>query len=433
MLVNLSEGVFMTTTQKASKYGIFLVILGAVFYCYEYFLRIAPSVMHADLMQYFNIDATMFGALSGFYYYAYTPMQLVVGVMLDRYKTKYVITFAILACAVGSLLFASTTDYYIAAAGRFMQGLGSAFAFIGALKLASRYLSAWWFASFAGTCTALGFLGGATGDIALTHLMQVMGWQQLIMIFVVIGFVLATVFFLCMNFRSKKLKIFDNQAEMPLTLKAAILQLLSLFKQPYLWAAGILGALLYLPTMVFADLWGISYLQEFHGYSLTTAGLACSMIYFGWVIGAPFHGIFSNLLNRRLGPIFWGSVLAFVISIVVLYNTHLSFFMVCALFLLLGIVSSVQCLVFAMGSDVCTPRTIAMTMAFINFFVMLSGLFMQTGVGWLLDLSWSGTMQNGARVYTSIDYQHAMLVVPISLVLAAILALLVKDKKLRLK
>ena len=71
-------------------------------------------------------------------------------------------------------------------------------------------------------------------------------------------------------------------------------------------------------------------------------------------------------------------------------------------------------------------------MAFINFFVMLSGLFMQTGVGWLLDLSWSGTMQGTARLYTSSDYQHAMLVVPISLLFAALLAFVAKDKKLRL-
>ncbi len=423
----------MRVYEKASRYGVFLVILGAVFYCYEYFLRIAPSVMHIDLMQYFKIDATMFGGLSAFYYYAYTPMQLLVGISLDRYKPKYVITFAILCCAVGSLLFASTPHYYLAALGRFLQGLGSAFAFVGALKLASRYLSAWWFASFAGTCTTLGFLGGASGDILLTHLMEIITWQHLIMIFVALGFVLAIVFWICMSLKPLGMKTFDYSREPPLTLNGAILQLLNLFKQPYLWMAGILGALLYLPTMVFADLWGIPYLQEFHGYSLTQAGLATSMVYFGWAIASPFYGIISNLLRKRLRVIFVGALLAFIVSWVVLYDTHLSFAGVCILFLFLGILSSVECLTFAMGADVCTPRTIAMTMAFINFFIMLSGIFMQTVVGWLLDISWSGTVQNGVRIYTSLDYQHAMLVVPVSLIIAVFLALIVKDKKLRLE
>lgn len=423
----------MVNRQKASKFGVFLVILGALFYCYEYFLRIAPSVMEPDLLHYFGIDATLFGTLVGFYYYAYTPMQLVVGVTLDRYKTRDVITFAILCCAIGSLMFATTHNYEVAAVGRFLQGLGSAFAFIGALKLASRYLSAWWFGSFAGTATTLGFLGGASGDIALTHLVQHIGWQSLIHIFVVLGFVFAALFWLFMTFKPKKLITFDHSNEPPLTLNEAIIQLLMLFKEPYLWIAGILGGLLFLPTIVFADLWGIPYLQEFHGYTLTQAGLASSMIYFGWALGSPFQGIISNLLNKRLKVIFWGAVLSTITCGIVLYVHALPFTAVCILFFLLGIFSSVECITFAMGADVCTPRTTAMTMAFINFFVMLSGIFMQSGVGVLLDCNWSGSMQNGVRYYSASDYQHAMLVVPVSLLLAAIIAFWIKDKTLRLK
>lgn len=423
----------MLKKQKASNYGLLIVTLGALFYCYEYFLRIAPSVMQVDLMEYFKINATLFGSLSGFYYYAYTPMQLVVGVMLDRYKTKNVIAFAILCCTFGSILFSSTPNYELAALGRFLQGFGSAFAFIGALKLASRWLPVWWFASFSGTATTLGFLGGATGDILLTHMMRTMDWQSLLHIFVILGFILTVVFWLCMSIKLKNPVTFDQTEMPPLTLKEAIIQLLALFKNKYLWTAGILGGLLFLPTIVFADLWGIPYLQDFHGYSLTKAGFACSMIYFGWAIGSPVQGVISNLLNKRLRVILYGAVLSAIFICLVMYIQALPFIGVCFLLLLFGIASSVECLTFAMGADVCTPRTTAMTMAFINFFVMLSGLFMQRAVGWLLDFSWTGTLQNGIRVYTSQDYQHAMVVVPISLILAAILALIMRDKPLRLK
>ena len=49
--------------------------IGALFYGYEYFLRIVPSVMTHDLMKIFQIDATHLGNLAAFYYYAYDPMQ----------------------------------------------------------------------------------------------------------------------------------------------------------------------------------------------------------------------------------------------------------------------------------------------------------------------------------------------------------------------
>ncbi len=34
-----------------------ICIVGALFYCYEYFIRIAPSVMSADIMRTFHLDA----------------------------------------------------------------------------------------------------------------------------------------------------------------------------------------------------------------------------------------------------------------------------------------------------------------------------------------------------------------------------------------
>ncbi len=420
--------------QKASFFGVFIVVLGALFYCYEYFLRIAPSVMETDLMHFFNLNATLFGALSGFYYYAYTPMQLVVGVAVDRYTIRNVLVFAILCCALGSLLFASTTHYQLAALGRFMQGFGSAFAFVGALKLATKWLPVWWFAAFSGVCTSLGFLGGAFGDISLTHLVQIMGWQKLFHIFVVIGLIFAVIVWFFLSTHPQNVKEFGGKKEgmEVVTLKAAFGQLWELVRMPYIWLAGILGALLFLPTIVFADLWGIPYLQQLHGYSLTQAGLMTSMIYFGWALGGPLQGILSSVLQKRMRLLFWNSVLATVLAVVALYVSGLSYSLLCILFFVFGMVSSSEVLTFAMGRDVCTVHNTGMAMAFINFIVMISGLFMQSGVGKLLDLSWSGHMQNGLRVYTNQDYQHAIIVVPLSLLLCALITLFAKDRALKL-
>lgn len=420
----------MSQRQKASALGLTIVFLGALFYCYEYFLRIAPSVMQIDLMHYFSLNATLFGTLSGFYFYAYTPMQLVVGVMVDRYPLRNVLIFAILCCTFGSLLFAGTPHYSLAALGRFMQGFGSAFAFVGALKLASKWLPVWWFAGFSGFCTTLGFLGGASGDIVLTHWVQTMGWQRLINVFVMSGFVLAVIFWIFMSVKLKKSPHPKHDDHALPSLKDALIQLWIIMKTPYIWVAGILGGLLFLPTIVFADLWGIPYLQQLHGYNLTQAGLMTSMIYFGWALGSPLQGVISNLAKTRLRVLFWGSLVAAVLSIIALYTSDISYGLLCVIFFLFGFASSSEVIVFAMGRDVCTPQTTGMCMAFINFLVMISGLFMQRGVGKLLDLSWSGAMQNGIKTYSTHDYQHAIVIVPCSLVLAAIVAFFIKDKRL---
>ena len=56
-----------------------IVCCGMFFYCYNYFLRVSPSVMQGELTQAFHMTATQFGTLAGFYYWAYTPMQIPAG------------------------------------------------------------------------------------------------------------------------------------------------------------------------------------------------------------------------------------------------------------------------------------------------------------------------------------------------------------------
>src|ERR1051325_8696094 len=76
--------------------------LAAAFYAYEYFIRIMPSVLDVSLRQYFNYtDAATFAFVTSFYYFVYTPMQLPVGLLMDRFGPRRLLTFACFICAVG--------------------------------------------------------------------------------------------------------------------------------------------------------------------------------------------------------------------------------------------------------------------------------------------------------------------------------------------
>ena len=62
--------------------------LAALFYFYEFVLRVAPSVMVNDIMGQLGINAAQFGILTACYYYAYTPMQMLVGVLIDKFGPR---------------------------------------------------------------------------------------------------------------------------------------------------------------------------------------------------------------------------------------------------------------------------------------------------------------------------------------------------------
>ena len=136
---------------KALWFGWFVCLLTAIFYCYEYILRIVPSVMTGPLMEHFNLSALGFGWLSDSYLIAYTAMQLFVGPSLDYWGLRKMLLLALLSCVIGSFIFSFAAFYpsfILAFSGRFLIGFGSAFAFVGVLRIASIWLPKQYFSFF---------------------------------------------------------------------------------------------------------------------------------------------------------------------------------------------------------------------------------------------------------------------------------------------
>ena len=50
-------------------FSLFICALGTIFYCYEYYLRVAPSVLRPELKLANNIGEAGFGFLVSLYYF----------------------------------------------------------------------------------------------------------------------------------------------------------------------------------------------------------------------------------------------------------------------------------------------------------------------------------------------------------------------------
>src|SRR5579863_2985670 len=141
------------------------------FYFLEYAIRSAPAVMIPELAKLFGVKTVGVSAIVGTYYYTYAATSLVAGVLLDRYGAKYVIPAGTFILACGCAAFA--LPHAIAGdIGRLLQGAGSAFAFTGAVYLATHGLPAQRLATAIGVTQCLGMLGGSVGQIAVGPLVK---------------------------------------------------------------------------------------------------------------------------------------------------------------------------------------------------------------------------------------------------------------------
>lgn len=407
--------------------------LGAIFYSYEYLLRIAPSVMEPALREHFNLSATGFGLLSSIYYFAYVPMQLPVGVLLDRYGPRRLLTFACLICVIGTFLFTGTSIFWIAAIGRFLVGFGSAFAFVGVLKMATIWLPENRLAMVSGMTSALGPIGAMLGDNFLEFFVQKLGWIKTLNITALFGIFL--VFLLWIGIHDKKGQ--HRQSGTVSTFKKGMIDLGIIIKTKQIWVNGMYGCLVYLPTTVFAELWGIPYLKNAHGLSAQAAGLANSLLFLGFIIGAPLMGYISDRLARRKFPMLIGAAGAAIVMMMILYlpglnESHIQFLM-----FILGLLYSAQAIVFAVGRELSPGEAAGTAMAVTNMIVMLGAMFLQPLVGRLLDFSLSTHLSTAApsgavvdnlqKLYTVDDYQFALSIIPLGILIAAILTFFLKE------
>jgi MFS family permease len=401
--------------------------IGALFYCYEYFLRVTPSVMQHELMQTFNIDNMMFGFLSAFYYYAYTPLQIPVGVLMDRFGPRRLITFACLICVVGTCLFAANI-FSIAAFGRFLVGFGSAFAFVGVMKLASIWLPPSRFAMVCGLVTALGMLGPVLGDILLTPMVNIIGWHQTVFITAILGVILAAIIWFSIKDKNPAQQLnAADELHQSTSFRDLFSGLAFMVRTRQVWFAGIIACFLYLPISVFAELWGIPYLEQAQHFPEIHASIVNPLLFVGFSIGGIAFGWLSDRIERRKIVIIVGAALALIVSCILFYVPNLSVTQICVLLFLLGLFASVEVITFAVSRESVANRFAGTAIAMTNFLTMLGGMVFQPVIGRLLDWHSGNALHLSGIALTNSDYRFALSIVPICLALAIIFGVFVHE------
>ncbi|MBS0290858.1 MAG: MFS transporter [Proteobacteria bacterium] len=210
--------------------------LAAIFYFYELMLLVSPSVMLDDLMKTFSTNAEQLGSLAAFYYYAYASMQIPVGLLMDRFGPRILLTLACCFCAIGCLIFGFAPTLWLAQVGRFVMGIGGSFAVVGCLKLASLWFPVNRFALLTGIMVAVGMMGGVFGQAPVAKLVMHVGWRQTSLWGALIGGLLAIVIWFVVSdyplksdFKKKAASLPPFSQEVNIWIKFAIVLVLFFF------------------------------------------------------------------------------------------------------------------------------------------------------------------------------------------------------------
>lgn len=394
------------STHAVSFRGYFMYLIAVIFLCFEMALQVSPSVMTHFLMADFSIGANVLGVMASFYFYSYTLMQIPAGILFDRMGPKMVLTVAILICSLGALFFSKTLSVEFASLGRFLMGIGSAFAFIGVLIVAARFFPAPYFAFLVGIAQLLAALGALGGELPLAYWINQEGWRIVIAQLSVFGFILAIItLFVMKDHPGRK----AQQEAHPPFLKS----LKEIFSHKQTWWIALYAFCGWAPMAVFAALWGVPYIMRKYDVANTHAAAAVAMIWLGIGLTSPLIGHLSDLIQRRLGITTTCSLIGLISSSVVLYFPLLPFWMTFPFLFFFGIACAGQILSFALVRDINRPTVTGTAIGLNNMAVVLGGALFQPLVGWLLTLFWDGEIRQGIPIYHLATYELALSVVPI--------------------
>lgn len=395
--------------------------LAASFYLYEYILQVAPSVMAEPMMQTFHVTAKGFGIVSAFYFYAYAPMQLPAGLLFDRYGPRRLMTFALVLCALGSFFFASTDQLITAAMGRFFIGIGSAFSFIGLIVLLSRWFPPTYFAVLAGIAQLMSSVGAIFGEVPLAALVQHVGWRQASFILSLLGLALAVLMWCVIrDYPGKAVEVSPRPR-----FREEWKRLLKVCGRANTWIVGAYACSIWTPIAVFGSLWGVPYLQQRFGLSLLAASGLCSMIWIGIGVGSPFLGWLSDRCCSRKLALFLSAMCGLTASWFLLYSTTLTVPMMYIVLFFFGFGAGGQTVSFAVLNDTVSHELVGTASGFNNLSVLIGGAVFQPLVGIMLDRYGAVERTGDAIRYSVESYQHALLVLPVSFLLALLIAVCV--------
>lgn len=424
----INNTIKINSENKLNRYLPWIIFgTGMLYYCFAYLLRVYPSVMEHHLLSHFNVSVKDFGFITGFYYFAYAPMQLPVGVTVDKIGARRSLLLGCAIATAGVLIFANTQTIHVALLGRFLIGLGAAFGYVTALKIASLWLPQRIFATAIGFLTGAGMLAAIATDNYLTHLIRVTDFHSVLMFPAYAGLLL---FVLILLFVKNKTGF--NADNMPIVQKASYTelcrQLWGIMKKPQMWVIGLVGALLYLPSSVFVDAWAIPFFRTARHFSAEQGALAASLTLAGWIISSFVSGYLSDRFETRKIPLLIAGFGATIICSILIFKPIHSFMEIYVLLFLLGIFCGPHPLCFSLSKENCPHDISGTAVAFTNFVIMAGGMILQPVVGDILEhIDKKAAMINATTQYTAHDFSIALSVIPVGLLIACFLTFFIKE------
>ena len=395
---------------------ILLVVIPASLYFFSHFHRVNMNVIADDLMNDFLASATLIGLLSSMYFYFYAFIQIPIGTLNDTVGPgRTMFLFSILSI-LGVIIFALSTNIYVAMIGRILIGIGVGAYWVSGLKLFSEWVRGENYASISGMLASSGYLGAIAATIPFAYIVLLLGWRAaLILIAIIMVIPTLTCWFIAKPAEGRK----DRKSTVRLVDIGHVLRdkgfLLLSFWMIFNYSS----------AMVYQGIWGIPYIMQVYGLDKALASGILMLAPISGFLCAPAFGFISDkVLHDRKKVVVFATILNITSWILLTLRTDsLSIFELYLVSALTGASISAIPISFTIIREKYPSRIYGTVSGIYNMLPFISAALYQPITGYILD---SFKHDN---IYPVQAYRFMYLFLLVSNIIALISSILIKTRK----
>lgn len=391
---------------KHYKKALFVWLLGALFFLYEFFLRVFPNSLHENITDSFHTTAFSFALLGSAFYIFYSMMQIPVGIIINKYGIRSSLFFASLICTVGAMLFMATSNMYVAILARCLMGIGASFGFLGLLTISIEWFPRKYIGLLSGSTQILGAFGPILAGAPLVYAVSYTNsWRLVLFATGVFGIFLTLFILFFMKNKEDALDI-TPQYNISHSIKQCCLN--KNLNLTYIYAFFVYCSI---PTL--GAIWGVTLLEE-KGLTLMESTAAISFLWLGLGIGSPAFGVFYDKFKHKINVL---SLVSFIGILSTLYILifNISSVSACIIMFIIGCSAAGQTLSFSVISGYKDVQSLSVAFGINNTVVMISGFIVPVLIGFLVN-------------NMNVDIKGAFIVLPIAFFVAMILGLFLRKE-----
>lgn len=404
---------------STSSYGWLLFFLNVFATAYILALEIMPPSFSQELTALYNTKKSTITYLLSFYYYALIVFQIPAGLLIDKYKTRLLLTSSIALAGLGMILFSQSAHLFTVMFSRLLMGIGSAFTFLHSVKCIADWFPKKFFTIRFGLFLALELFVTLAFSSFFNSFAVSSGWRHASFLFGITGIAFAVIAFFMMKSFKEKHELYLSEKKIsfkPLLRK--------LFDSSQMWVIGLTIGLPIGVFYVFLGGWATSLFTLAYSLSKTDAVIVILVANIGYACGSLFFTYLSTLLKKRKLLIPWAILVAIFIIVCIIYPPYLgSYFLTPMLFLLGFAIASVN-LGYVIIHEQNAPQITATAIASVNTFYAIVVAALDTVITNFLQFE---TSIRGTTTAIITDLEAVLIRLPIYFSLALIFSFFIRE------